>query len=319
MSDISRRELFKWAAVGAAALALPAAGGGSALAAPSAQWAGHRPGRVYLGMSTPVSIAEARQEAGDFGLMRTFHGWNTLKAESRAIQRAHQASMIPWVSFASVGASKGGWRAIANGSQNAAIRARARHYASVSRPVIVTFHHEPHGKMEGTRRDWADAFVRIHSVMKSETGLKNVALAPIIGDWEFNPRNKNGDPGGFLTDRVLERAAFLGTDLYQNQSGSRFSDRLGATMSWLDRRGYPQMMVGVGETGATNKFGRPDATTWWNDAWGFVRQERHRVGAVSYFNSNRNSKAWVYWPIDESWKKRKAYRSSVSDWVSVRL
>jgi hypothetical protein len=270
-------------------------------------------------MSSPMSLSQLVNQVGQIGLSRTFGTWDNLKSERAKILDAHGRNMIPWVSFHSVGGKRGGWKAVASGRFDADIRARARHYASLNKPVIATFHHEPHGSMEGERRDWANAFIRIHQVMQSETGMKNVALAPIIGDWEFNPINKKADPHAFLSDGVLGRMAFLGTDLYQNQSGRSLATRLGYTMNWLDKRGFPNALVGLGETGATNRFGSPKAAAWWGDAWRFMSANRDRVVAVSYFNSSRHSKSWVYWPVDESADKLKAFRASVSDSVTIRL
>lgn len=315
--DLSRRDVFRWGAAGALAALAPGLVARQAVAAPGTP--GLVRGFIYLGMSTPQSLDEAIRQAGDIGLRRTFHSWGDLGSERKRITQAHGRRVMPWVSFGSVGNSRGGWRAIARGNFDRDLRERARHYADQSGPVIVTFHHEPHGDMEGQRGDWADAFVRIHDVMKSETGLANVNLAPIIGDWEFNPVNKSGSPRAFLPDSVLGRSAMLGTDLYQNQSGRAFSDRLGDTMSFLDRFGFTKLPVGVGETGATNTFGRPRGAEWWSEAWAFARRERDRVAAVSYFNSSRNSKAWVQWSLDESADKLRAYRSSVADPVAIRL
>jgi hypothetical protein len=315
---LNRRELLKWGVAGAAALAVPSLAASPAAAA-TARFPGHKPGQVYLGMSSPMSWDAELRQVGQFGLKRTFHGWGELSAERKQIVEAHNRGILPWISFGSVGSARGGWRAIANGAFDADIRARAQHYAGLSRPVIVTFCHEPHNKLEGTRADWANAFVRISNVMNNTTGRKNVIYAPIIGDWEFNPINKKAAPREFLTNAVLDRCHFLGTDIYQNESGRPVSERLGYTMSWLGRYGYGGMMVGLGELGATNKFGSPKAAAFFNDAWGFVRQNRDRVAAVSYFNSSRHSKSWVYWPLDESNDKLQAYRDAIADSVSCTL
>jgi hypothetical protein len=253
------------------------------------------------------------------GLKRTFHGWLELSGERSKILQAHSSGCLPWISFASVGTSRGGWPAIARGKFDADIRARARHYASLNAPVIVTFCHEPHNKMEGTRADWAAAFIRIHDVMKSETGLRNVIHAPIIGEWEFNPVNKSGDPRAFLPDGVLGRCHFLGTDIYQPDSGRLASDKLPVIYDSLNRWGFSSKMIGIGEIGASNRIAPPRAAVWWNDAWSYIKANRNRMAAVAYYDSARNSKSWVYWPLDESSDKRDAFRAAVSSTVAVRL
>ena len=195
-------------------------------------------------------------------------------------------------------------------------RARARRYAQLTAPVIVTFNHEPHNDATGTPAEFARAWCRIHDVMQSETGLKNVVSVPILGEWEY--RNRDGNPDAFISSAVLDRCAFLGLDLYQNGSGQGYAERLGRVLSWLDARGRSDKMVGLGETGATNAFGSPTGAEWWTRSWRWAAEHTDRVGAISYYNSNRNTSR-SNWSFAESTAKLAAYCASLDSATSCGL
>lgn len=211
------------------------------------------------------------------------------------------------------------WTEVGSGARDADLRARARRYAAFSKPIVVTFHHEPTN--DSTNGDaWAKAFIRIYDVMRAETGLKNVAFAPIIGDWAWNPKNPDQTlPTKFLTPDVMRRMAFLGVDLYQNASGEGFSSRLGRIYTWMAGRGFGSKMLGIGETGATESFASKTAVQWWSEQWAWVGANTDKIGVVSYFNSTRNSKDTVYWGLDESAVKLTAYKASLTSKISARL
>jgi hypothetical protein len=117
-----------------------------------------------------------------------------------------------------------GWRSIAAGKYDAPLRARARSYLTLPKPVIVTFHHEPSNDgTEAEGADFAAAWCHIHDVFKAEGALSTVAFAPIAADFLFNPRNSR-NPGHWVTADVLSRVndhSFLGIDLYQTSNKPR--------------------------------------------------------------------------------------------------
>ena len=76
---------------------------------------------------------------------------------------------------------------------------------------------------------------------------------------------------------------------------------------------------GSASTGATETFGNPAAAAWWNTSWQWAEANTDKIGLISYFNSTRNSKANVYWALDESKAKEDAFRRSLSSAVSTRL
>ena len=73
---------------------------------------------------------------------------------------------------------------------------------------------------------------------------------PILQDWIFNPTNKTQDPINWATDAVLGSVhPFMGIDMYQNSTGEGFSVRIPRIIDWMADRGFPNKMVGIGETG----------------------------------------------------------------------
>ena len=153
----------------------------------------------------------------------------------------------------------------------------------------------------------------------AETGLKNAAFVPIIGDWVFNPVNhKNGHPDEYLPSGVLSRMAFLGTDLYQIPLRPGLLDPAGPADQVPRRPGRSDKMVGVGET-ACSDFYPGDASDWWNRSWQWAVAHSSRVGAISYFHSQNNSRPGVNWLLTEFAAKLNAYKASLQSTVSCGL
>jgi hypothetical protein len=288
-----------------------------AAAAVAPRFAGDKPGKIYLGVSTQ-DFTKSLSQTGPVGLRRTYYRWSDVDREVKNARSDHAAGRMPWISFKPATSTRGGWAAIAAGRHDSELRARARGYGGLSRPVIVTYNHEPHNDSTGTPAEFAKATTRIYDVMKSETGLKNVVFTPIIGDWAFNPINKQVDPEEFLTGPVLERIDMCGVDLYQNSSGQGYDVRLGRIFDFLDKRGHSQMPVGVGETGCTMDYRNPDGVTWWKNSWAFAVKSG-RVPAISYFNSQHNNNSGNTWVLTESSAKLAAFKASLTSTAATKL
>jgi hypothetical protein len=246
-----------------------------------------------------------------YGVHRQYKNWNDWNGVAKDIQADAAAGRLPWISVKPPLVGAAGWQAVANGSYDADIRSFASTLkANDDKPVLITFHHEPSN--DGTESEgalWAAAYVHMHDVLKSEGALANVADPPILGDWLFNPTNKTQDPANWVTNAVLQRAPFLGIDLYENSSGETMADRLPRIIDWMAARGYPNKMIGIGESGSTDRmYDAKSAVDWLNESLNWVASHTDKVGVVSYFNSTANSRAGVYWPLDESAAKMSAYR-----------
>jgi hypothetical protein len=250
--------------------------------------------------------------ARDYGLHRQYKSWGNWNGVAKDIQGDQRAGRLPWISIKSPGGGPSGWQAVANGSYDADIKQLADVLkANDGQPVFLTFHHEPSN--DGTDADgakWAAAYCHLHDLLSQNGALANVADPPILGDWLFNPRNSQ-DPAKWLTNEVMARMPFLGVDMYENSSGETYADRIPRIIDWMKQRGFNKM-VGIGETGATDYYKGTTAVQWMNDSLNWVAANTDKVVAVSYFNSTANSRAGVYWPLDETATKMTTYR----DWLS---
>lgn len=289
-------------------------------AATTPAFPGHIPGKIRLGWAPGGDLGTTEGKTGKVTVRRSYHEWANATYEAKLISEDHAAKRVPWVSFKPPYETAGGWAAVASGKYDADIRARARRYAALTTgPVIATFHHEPHRYRDktGTPAEFAAAWVRIHDIMKNETGLKNVASAPIIGEWVYSRYNKRDEPEEFITPAVLDRCHFLGVDLYQNKHGDGYAERLGYILSWLDGKGHSTKMVGLGETGCSNGFGTPNGAAWWKKCWDWAALNTKRVGVIAYWNSvgsDASTQNWVLW---ESSDKLSAFKSSLTSTAAV--
>lgn len=312
---LTRRDTFRVATAGAASTALAWSVGSPASAA-TGQFAGHKPGRIYVGVSGLGF--DVTKNIGRVGLRRTFYKWDDGTRESRNIRTDHANNRLPWISFKPPGSPSSSWREIANGKYDNHIRARARRYASHSAPVIVTFNHEPQTD-SAPPADFARAWCRIHDVMRNETGLKNVISAPILGSWAWHDKNRRDDPADWITPAVLNRCHFLGTDVYQMPNGETYRKRVADIVSWLDARGYRDMMVGIGETGCSDDFSNIKGGPWWTDSWKWTVSNRDRIFAIAYFNTRANNRQGYNWLLTQSGSKVSAFKTSVQSSTATLL
>lgn len=285
------------------------------------RWPGHQPGSIYLGVSRAgLDLSGATRDLGPLGAHRSFFGWYDIDLEISTIRADLVAGRLPWVSFKPPREGPGAWLEVASGARDEDLRRRAEAYDVLDGPVVVTFSHEPVGDPSGTPEDYAAAFSHVHDVMDAASGLRSVAFAPVLNDWAFNPRNPIGRPLDYLTPLVLDRSAFVGIDLYQNSSGETFQQRLPRIVETLAVAGRADLMLGIGETGCSDRLaGGPSAEAWWNACWDWATTNPQVLGAVCYFDSVRNSKSGTYWPLDESAGKQAAFQASLESASSCRL
>lgn len=277
------------------------------------RWPGHQPDKIILGMSCgSLCVDKERELALEYGVHRQFTTWGDWRGLVQKIRADHENRRVPWVSVKGPEqGSPAGWRAVATGMYDDEIRRLAAHLAANDGlPIILTFHHEPSNdgtEMEG--RDWAHANNRIRNVLKHSNALVNVAYAPIVDEWLFNPRNLSQDPDNWVRPGVLKRADFLGIDLYENDSGETFAQRLPRIVDWMAETGFPNKMIGIGEMGGTNaRYASKSASQFINGSLRWATAHTGKIGVVSYFNSTANSRAGVHWPLNETRHKLATYR-----------
>lgn len=275
-------------------------------------WPGHRPGKIILGMSCGSQCTAKERELGqNYGVHRQFTGWAAWDSVVKKIRASHAQGRLPWISVKGPG-GPAGWRAIGSGKHDAKIRQLAKALkANDRKPIILTFHHEPSNDgTEAQGKDWARANNRFRNVLGKKHALANVAFAPVLGDWLFNKQNKGQNPANWARKSVLKRASFLGIDLYENDSGETFAQRMPRILKWLARQGFPNKMIGIGEMGGTDsRYPKKSAVEFINESFSWAKKHTDKVGVVSYFNSMANSRAGVHWPLDESNPKVHTYRN----------
>jgi hypothetical protein len=276
------------------------------------KFAGHRPGRIYLGMSCGESCPQKESQLGtNIGLKRWFKQWGNWRGVAKALQEDRRKHRRSWISIEGPrGGAPAGWLDVGRGQYDRQIRQLAtvlKHQHG--RPVFLSFDHEMSNKAPDSQgRWWARGFNRFHDVLKRAHALKHVSLAPIHASWLFS-RFNDQNPAKWLPPSVLRRTSFLAVDIYQNWKGESFGSRIRQVDRWLNRHGHPGMMIGVGETGATNGLGSQSAASWLNASLRWAARHRNTVTAISYFNSTAYSAPDVYWPLDESSNKISTYRS----------
>lgn len=311
------------------------------------RWAGHQPGRIYLGMNTPADtfVADLAAINRPIGVRRWFIGSIT-DTPSRAVSESNICASRGQIMWMSVGGltDAAGWTAIANGTYDSQLRAWARDLSALSQPVIFTYAHE--ASYDGTDAEgplWAAAFVHIYDTFRTEvqslgyTDLRDagLAVAPIQGEWLWNPKNLADDPDAWMRPELLaaikDNYGFVGVDFYHAENQDAGPEKLGRIQDWLASKGYGDLMIGIGESGGTsasypswNKTG----AEWWREFWQYVSTRTSKFGVVSYFNDARNSKEHVYWPLDEAGvaergeavdEKMQAYRESLDGPISTTL
>jgi len=322
---LDRRKFLSLSGLSLAAAAVPGGSAGAAwsdatsaaaLAVSLPRWPGHKPGRVYLGLTSP-DLAASLGRTGPVGAQRSFFRWSDASKEDATIKQDHAANRLPWVSYKPPQGPNFDWTLIGIGAFDSDIRARARRYASYSRPVISTFHHEPTDD-GGLGAAFAAAYIRQYDVMKDETGLANVTFVPTFSDWIFNPRDPDGQPEDYLTPGVLSRMPFLGIDVYQEAGGERFGERLERVLGWLGDHGVARPMVGVGETGCCLAQS-PQPERWFTAGWRWAVNHTDKVGIVSYYDSTLNSAAGHDWRLNETAAKLRAYKDALASPIACRL
>jgi hypothetical protein len=242
-------------------------------------------------------------------MKRWFKKWGNWRGVAEAIRQDRRKHRLPWISIEGPRGTPTGWRDVGRGDYDRDIRQLAKVLkANDRKPIFLSFDHEMSNNAPDSQgRWWARGFNQFHDVLRRAHALKRVSLAPIPVAWLFDNNNPQ-NASSWLPPSVLRRSSFMGVDLYQNSSGQAFGKRLPQVDRWLGRHGHPRMMIGLGETGATNAFGNVRAATWLNRSLKWAARNRSKVVGISYFNSTAHSDPNVYWPLDESARKLNVYR-----------
>ena len=207
-------------------------------------FAGHRPGRIYLGMSCGVECPKRESHLrANVGLKRWFKQWGNWNGVAEAIKEDRRKNRRTWISIEGPrGGAPSGWLAVAQGDFDRQIRDLARVLKRQDRqPIFLSFDHEMSNKASESQASWwARGFNRFHDVLKRAHALRRVALAPIHASWLFSKFNGGKSPAKWLPPGVLRRSSFVAVDVYQNWKGESFGNRISRVDRWLDRHGHPR-------------------------------------------------------------------------------
>ena len=247
------------------------------------KFAGHRPGRIYLGMSCGVQCHQKEAQLGrNIGLKRWFKQWGNWRGVAEAIKEDRRKHRRTWISIEGPrGGEPGGWLDVGRGQYDRQIRQLTRVLKHNDRqPIFSSFDHEMSNKATNSQASrWVRGFNRFHDVLRRSGALKRVSLAPIHASWLFSKFNGGKKPGRWLPHSVLRRSDFMAVDVYQNWKGQSFGQRIRRVDHWLNRHGRPGMMIGVGGKRRHERHGQPVS--------GIVAQPLAAVGRPQQEQSGR--------------------------------
>jgi hypothetical protein len=257
------------------------------------------PGVVRWGAAIGGNGDPARHEvpAGHaLGLRRTFFRWDQRTGSMvRHAAADLAAGRLPWVSV-----KPPSWAAMAGGAHDAEIDQMLRGLDGLGGPVWLTVHHEPEGGGGVNAADdpggpaaWRGMQLRVRQRMQA-LGTRNLALAPILMSWTFDPRSGR-DPNQWHVPGVFD---FAGVDHYVDDPAlpSMIERR-----DWLGARafyGRHGLAVAVGEWGnrGTDATAAEEMSAFHRHAVQSAWDGRGaRVIGLSYFDSDLHSPtgAWT--------------------------
>ena len=257
---------------------------------------------------------QGAQLGQSYGVHRQYKQWNNWSGVAKDDPAGPRRWPAAWVSFKPPLQRRGGLVGrIANGTYDADIKALAETLkANDDKPVLG---HLPPRAVERRHRGRGQALGR---------GLR-AHPRPAQGAGRARPERRGpADPAGLdlqpdqqdgrtrSTGRLtpcLERAPFLGIDMYQDNIRRDLRGAHPRIIDWMADRGFPNKMVGIGETGSTcHLVQRVQPRSGWTTRSRGSPKNTDKVGVVSYFNPTANSKSDVYWPLDESGAKMTVFR-----------
>jgi hypothetical protein len=242
------------------------------------------------------------------GLRRTYFGWdNRMKMVSTA--KADLAvGRLPWVSMKTPG-----WAAMASGTYDAQIDELLRGLGALDGPVWLTVHHEPEGGGGSKGPDdpagapaWRAMQQKIRERITA-TGVQNVAFAPILMSWTFDPRSGR-NPADWWVPGVWD---FAGIDHYSELEKNTTVE----IPMWVNARNFytsKGLKIAVGEWGnrGTDAQAAAEMRAFYDMAVKSGTSGQAQVIGLAYFDSDLNSPTggWALQgqPLDEFRRLMKA-------------
>jgi hypothetical protein len=258
------------------------------------------PGVVRWGAAIGGNSDPARHEsvAGtNLGLRRTFFSWSQRTGSLVNTARADLAAgRLPWVSV-----KPPSWADMGRGTYDAQIDEMLRALDSLGGPVWLTVHHEPEGGGGSKVADdpagpaaWRAMQQRVRLRLDA-LRVDNVAFAPILMAWTFNPLSGR-NPADWWVDGVWD---FAGIDHYMDKESAPtvWSSTWIRVNSFYAGKG---LKVALGEWGnvGVDAVAAAEMTDFYQRALasGSTPGVAQVIG-MSYFDSNLNSPKTGGWEL----------------------
>jgi hypothetical protein len=248
------------------------------------------PGTLYwgaaVGGNTDPTARHETPAGTPLGVRRTFFQWRQRTTSLLAIARDDIATgRLPWVSI-----KPPSWGAMARGDHDREIDQLLTGLDALDGPVWLTIHHEPEGG-GGINRPDDPAGPSGHVAMNRRVrqrldalGVDNVALAPILMSWTYDPRSGR-NPDDWWAPGIYD---LLGIDHYRSTT-TLLDNRWAIVRRWADLRSVD---VAVGEWGTRGSDDdAADRMRAWHQAGVDSAAEGRgaRVVALSAFDSGLNA------------------------------
>jgi len=216
-------------------------------------------GTIYWGASIEGNGSPSRHEgpSGEvLALRRTFWAWSQRTGSMVDVARGDVASgRLPWVSV-----KPPSWVDMAAGKHDAEIDAMLRGLDAINGPVWLTINHEPEND-SGSASDHVAMNKRVRQRMNA-LGTDNIALAPILMSWTFNPKSGRS-VDSYWGPNIYD---FVGTDHYNRDNPPRNLESMDSwklARSWAKSKGVD---LAVGEWGmkGSNQAAADRIRDWFN-------------------------------------------------------
>lgn len=265
----------------------PTPDAGTAAAFPGAPEAGTVLWGASVTGNTDPAVRHEQPAGVPVGVRRTFFQWR--HRTSYMVDTAqHDLSVgrLPWVSI-----KPPSWADMAAGQHDAEIDQMLQALDALDGPVWLTVHHEPEGG-SGVNSPDDPAGPAGHVAMNRRVrermtalGVDNIALAPVLMSWTFDP-GSGRNPDEWWGPGIYD---FFGVDHYRDEEATLLTQRWNTVRTWAAAR---DVDVAVGEWGmrGSDAAAGQRVRDWYTAATGSATDGNGaRVIALSAFDSSLNS------------------------------
>lgn len=251
------------------------------------------------------SVENLELRLGSLSILRMYHQW---EIPSKNVKKyTDQGKLI----ISSHKPPKGGWKAVASGSEDKMIDSLALAYKALGKPVIFIFHHEPHDDASdikngssGTSSDYVAAWTRIHDRFSSIGALQKDGGNVLLGycgvrSWVLKSIDKLY-PGNNIIDIECHDAYNWG-DWNSGNSWSSFKSIWTPLVTLAKSRGHKIIPAEFGCHPTMAPFRNRDK--WFINAAKYIKSEPTMIGFCYYHTIHTHD-----WRLTESdglkgWKK----------------